>query len=490
MILPAMKEKCAVFGVFSNDLAAARLVYFGLYALQHRGQESSGITASDGDHLRTHKALGLVPQVYSDASLANLPGAIAIGHNRYSTSGGSHDEHSQPVARYNDLVALAHNGNLPSTKKLQKFLTSRGIDISGLNDSEMMQKAIKYYLVKGNSLEDAITKAYPLFTGAFCLLVMTKDKIAAVRDSFGIRPLSIGRLDNSFVIASETCAFDTVNATYLRDVEPGEMVVFSKDGYFSYPLAPANQKLDIFEFVYFSRPDSYLFGKSVYQVRKNLGAELAREHPVAADVVIPVPDSAIPASIGYAQGSGIPFEFGLVKNRYIGRTFILPDQQLRDRGVQMKLNPLDEVIKNKRVIVIDDSIVRGTTAKKLVKMIRDAGAKSVHLMSSCPPVLYPDFYGIDTPSQKQLLAAHMSVPQMREYIGCDSLHFLSYNGMIKATGLPENIFCTSCFTGIYPIDIGEYKTTITKVKTSERMKRVLLHHQKASNETIGSTYIK
>lgn len=454
-------EKCAVFGVFGRDLDAARLTYFGLYALQHRGQESSGITASDGKTLRTRKALGLVAQVYSEEDLEHLTGHLAIGQNRYSTSGGSLAKHTQPVIDDNDPVALAHNGNLPTVKKLKNFLLKNDVAVDDLNDSELMHAIIKYFLLKGMPLEKAVEKAFPLFTGAFSLLVMTKDTIVAVRDSFGIRPLSIGKLNGSgFVVSSETCAFDTVNAQYLRDVEPGEMIVISQKGMTAKTLAPANQKLDIFEFVYFARPDSRLLGKSVYQVRKNLGVELAREHPIEADVVIPVPDSAIPAAIGYSAQSGIPFEFGLVKNRYIGRTFILPDQRLRDRGVQMKLNPLREAIQGKRVIIIDDSIVRGTTAKKLVKLVRDAGARTVHLMSSCPPVRFPDFYGIDTPFQKDLIAAQMSITQIEHFVGADSLHYLSYKGLIKSTGLPESVFCTSCFTGNYPIDIGDNAKTV------------------------------
>ncbi len=448
-------EKCAVFGIFGRGLDAARLTYFGLYALQHRGQESSGITASDGKVLRTHKSLGLVAQVYTEDDLERLRGHLAIGQNRYSTSGGSLAKHTQPVINEFDSVALAHNGNLPTVKKLQQFLLKNGVDIDDQNDSELMHTIIKFFLKKRMTLESAIEKAYPLFTGAFCTLVITKDKLVAFRDPYGIRPLSLGKLNGSgYVVSSETCAFDTVNAQYIRDIDPGEMVVISDKGLKSYTIAPANQKLDIFEFVYFARPDSILLGKSVYQVRKNLGVALAREHPIEADVVIPVPDSAIPAAIGYAAQSGIPFEFGLVKNRYIGRTFILPDQRLRDRGVQMKLNPLQEVIKGRRVIVIEDSIVRGTTAKKLVRLIRDAGAKTVHLMSSCPPVRFPDFYGIDTPFQKNLIAAQMSIPEIERFVGADSLHYLSYQSLIKATGLPENVFCTSCFTGNYPIDIG------------------------------------
>lgn len=459
MNIENIREKCAVFGIYGAH-NAARLTYFGLYALQHRGQESSGISASNGKIINTHKGMGLVAQVYQEQDFEKLEGHQAIGHNRYSTSGGSFHEHTQPFIDAKGSFVLAHNGNLPTVEKLVSFLQKKGIPTEGFNDSGLMHAAILYYLHSGKTLEEAIKKAFPLFTGAFSLLVMTKDKVAAVRDTYGIRPLCLGKLNGGYVFSSETCALDTVNATYIRDVEPGEMIVVDKKGLHSTILAKAKPRLDIFEFVYFSRPDSNLLGKSIYKVRENLGRELAKEFPIQADVVIPVPDSAIPAAIGYAHQSGIPFEFGLMKNRYIGRTFIMPDQRLRDRGVQMKLNPVPEVLKGKRIIVIDDSIVRGTTSKKLVKMLRDAGAKEVHLLSSCPPVKYPDFYGINTPFQKDLIGANMSVSEIEKFISADSLHYLSYKGLIKATGLPEKVFCTSCFTGNYPIDIGAHAKNI------------------------------
>lgn len=458
-----MTEKCAVFGVFGKGLDAARLTYFGLYALQHRGQESSGIAASDGKKITLRKGMGLVAQVYSEHDFEKLQGHLAIGHNRYATFGGSTDDHVQPTIDKDMTVAFGHNGNLPTVEKLRKFLVQKDISVKNLNDSEMMQKVICYFLSQGMTLEKAIKSAFPLFTGAFCILVMTKDKIAAVRDQYGIRPLSIGKLNHTgYVFSSETCALDTVNATFLRDVQPGEMVIADKRGLHSYQLAKPNQKLDIFEFVYFCRPDSMLLGKRVAEVRKQLGRILAKEAPVRADVVIPVPDSSIPAALGYAEVAKIPFDFGLVKNRYIGRTFIMPDQRLRDRGVQMKLNPIEESIKDKRVVVVDDSIVRGTTARKLVKLLRDAGAKEVHLMISCPPTRFPDFYGINTPTQGELIAAMMPVEKINDFIKADSLHYLSYKGLIKATGLPESVFCTSCFTGKYPIDIGENEKNISR----------------------------
>lgn len=458
-----MREKCGIFGVYGEDFDAARLTYFGLSALQHRGQESSGISASDGKIIRTHKKMGLVAQVYAEEDLEGLTGSMAIGHNRYATSGGSFHEHTQPFIDEKGMFVLAHNGNLPKVDKLIEFLTSKRLRTEGYNDSGLMHAAVLFFLKSGKTLEQAIKEAFPLFTGAFSLLVMTKDKIAAIRDPFGIRPLCIGKLNGGYIFASETCALDTVNATFIRDVEPGEMVVIGKNGLESHKLAEPTPKMDIFEFVYFSRPDSVLYGKRVYEVRKNLGKELAKEYKIDADVVIPVPDSSIPAAIGYAQESGIPFEFGLVKNRYIGRTFIMPDQKLRDRGVQMKLNPIGEIIKGKKVILVDDSIVRGTTSRKLVKMVREAGAKEVHLLSSCPPVKYPDFYGIATPFQKDLIGAQMSISEIEKFVGADSLYYLSYESLIKATGIPEEKFCTSCFTGDYPIDIGENAKHIKKV---------------------------
>ncbi|MDO8504027.1 MAG: amidophosphoribosyltransferase [bacterium] len=456
-----LSEKCGIFGIFGRGMEASRLTHSGLWALQHRGQESSGIASSDGETIRIHKGMGLVAQVYNEDALSSLQGFAAIGHNRYSTSRGSGVEHTQPVIAKDSVLALAHNGNLPSTRNLEEFLKSKDVYIEGLNDSELMYEAIRYYLGRGATLETAIKRCFPLFTGAFSLLIITKNKLAAVRDSRGIRPLSLGKLNGGFVFSSETCAFDTINARYIRDVKPGQMVVVGKRGLKSYQLARGEQKLDIFEFVYFARPDSMLLGKSVNEVRRNLGINLAREYKIKADVVIPVPDSAIPAALGYAQESGIPFDNGLIKNRYIHRTFIRPAQRLRDNDVELKLNPLPSVLRGRRVIVIDDSIVRGTTSKKLVSLIRRAGAKEVHLLISSPPVRFPDFYGIDIPNQNDLIAARMSVTAIEKFVGADSLNYLSYKGLIKSTGLPEKIFSTSCFTGVYPIDIAERKEEVS-----------------------------
>jgi len=450
-----LKEKCAVFGVYGKGLDAARITYFGLFALQHRGQESTGIVASDGKKLRVNKAMGLVPQVHKEKNIKKLPGYLAIGHNRYSTSYGSSVKHCQPVTGQDNLLALAHNGNLPSVEKLKNFLNEMGIKTNGLNDSELMYEVVYYYLKKGLKLEEAVEKSFPLFTGVFCLVLITPKKIAAVRDRFGVRPLSIGKLNGGYVISSETCGLESVGAKFLRDVKPGEMVVVDNKGLSSYQLVKGETKLDIFEFIYFARLNSMLLGKSVYQVRKNFGKQLAIEHQLDADIVVPIPESAIPVALGYAESSKIPFEYGLSKNRYIGRTFIMPEQHLRDKFVELKLSPIPGVLKGKKVVLVDDSIVRGTTIRKIVKLVKEAGASEVHVIVSCPPLKYPDFYGIDTPKQEELIGAKMSVPQIKSFIGADSLYYLSYEGMIKATSLPEDYFCTSCFTGKYPVDIQE-----------------------------------
>lgn len=470
-----MREKCGIFGVFNIE-EAARFVYPGLWALQHRGQESSGIVSSNGEKLYFHKGMGLVAQVYKDEDLDKLPGTLAVGHNRYSTSKGSTPEHNQPVIQEDRLLALAHNGNLPSTSKLEQFLKKKGIYTHCYNDSELMYQAVKYYLVKGATLEKAVKLSFPLFTGVFCLLVMTKDKMVALRDQYGVRPLSLGKLNGGFVVSSESCAFDMIGAKFLRDVAPGEMIVFSPKGMKSYQLVPPKQKLDIFEFVYFARPDSVILGKRVNEVRKNLGRILAQEAPINVDIIIPVPDSAIPAALGYAQASGIPFDQGLIKNRYIHRTFIQPAQKLRQWSVEMKLNPLVEILKQKKIAIVDDSIVRGTTLKKIVEMLKKSGAREVHVLISSPPVRFPDFYGIDTPTQEELIASSKDVQEIRKFIGADSLNYLSYRGMVKATGLPESKFCSSCFSGEYPVDIGEKALEIVYPEKVKKTK-----HQQTSS---------
>lgn len=450
-------EKCGIFGVYGKDFQAARLVHPGLWALQHRGQESSGIASSNGKKIYLHKGMGLVSHVFGEDDLKKLKGYLAIGHNRYGTSGDSTLEHAQPIlekVRTNKTIVVAHNGNLPVTEKLKQFLTSKKISVTGLNDSEMITKSIGVYVRKGFSLEQAIKKAYPLFTGVFCLLVMDEKKIIAVRDSFGIRPLCIGKLNGGFIVASETCALDIIGAKFLRAVKPGEMIIIDDKGLKSIQIEKGQEKLDVFEFVYFARPDSNLLGKSVDAVRQNLGVELAREVKIDADVVIPVPDSAIPAALGFSRESKIPFYLGLIKNRYIHRTFISPEEHTRHKMVQQKLNPMAHIIEGKKVIVIDDSIVRGTTTKEIVKMLKNAGAKEVHLLISSPPVKFPDFYGINTPKQKDLIASTKSIKDIGKELAVDSIHYLSFKGLIKAVGLPEDLLCSSCFTGVYPVDIG------------------------------------
>ena len=458
-----LREKCGIFGVFGRDFHAARLVHPGLWALQHRGQESSGIASSDGKRIYFHKGMGLVSAVFTEADLKELNGYLAIGHNRYSTSGDSKLEHAQPVIeklQNGELIALAHNGNLPSTKKLKEFFKDRNINISGRNDSEMIAKAVGIFMSEGLPLEKAVKKAYPLFTGVFCLLLMDRQKVVAVRDSFGIRPLCLGKLNGGFIVASETCALDIVGASFLRDVKPGEMVVMDQKGLTSIQIEKGKERLDIFEFVYFARPDSILMGRSVDEVRQDLGMQLALEFKQKADVVVPVPDSGIPAALGFSRQSGIPFYPGLIKNRYIHRTFIMPEQHTRNQGVRLKLNPLTHVLKGKVVILIDDSIVRGTTSKQLIEMIKGAGAKKIYFLISSPPYKYPDFYGVDTPRQKDLIAARSSVKEIEKEIGVHALHYLSYQGLLKAVGIAEESLCTSCFTGKYPVDIGERKKEI------------------------------
>ena len=453
-----LNEKCGVFGIYGKTLDVSRLTFYGLFALQHRGQESSGIATADGNRIDCYKNMGLVTHVYNEETIANLKGHIAIGHNRYSTSEGSHLKHAQPIVINN--IALAHNGNLPSVKKLKEFLESKDIATEDCSDSSLMTKALDYYLQHGHSIKEAVQKAYPLFTGAFSLTILTNNTLVAVRDTFGIRPLSLGTIDGGFVIASETCAFHTVGAEFVREIQPGEMVIINEHGLESVQIEPSQTKVDIFEFVYFARPDSQILGKSVYEVRRNCGIRLFEEFPVEADIVVPVPETAYPVASGYSKASGIPMEMALVKNRYIHRTFIQPEQHSRDLGVKLKLTPLTEVLKGKKIIVMDDSIVRGTTSRQLIKMLFDAGCTEVHMLISSPPVKFPDFYGIDTPKQEKLIASHKTVEEIRQYLGATSLYFLSLPGLIKSTGLDENLFCASCFTGKYPIDLGERKNDV------------------------------
>ncbi len=453
--MDGLGEKCAVFGIYGKGMDVARLAYFGLFALQHRGQESSGIAVGDGNQIRYHKDHGLVAQVFTEAAIDALKGDIAIGHNRYSTSKGTAPEHIQPIVVGDGTLALAHNGNLPSTKALELFLSNKISNLDLLSDSGLMAEAINWYLKQGLSLGEAVKTSYPLFTGAFSILVMTKDTLVAARDAYGIRPLSLARQNGGFIVSSETCAFSTIDSQFIREVLPGEMITINETGMHAEQIVEGYQKLDIFEFIYFARHDSEILGKSVYHVRKNFGKTLAREYPIEADVVIGVPETSLPCALGYAQESGIPYEMGLNKNRYIQRTFIQPTQKMRNQSVKMKLTPIPNLLKGKRVVVIDDSIVRGTTSKRIVALLFEAGAKEVHFVLSSPPIIFPDFYGIDTPTQENLLAYGRSVEEIRAYIGATSLYFLSLDGLISSTGLSKDHFNTSCFTGEYPIDLLE-----------------------------------
>ncbi len=458
----SLHEKCAVFGTFGTGDDAARTTFYGLWALQHRGQESSGITSYDGNNFHHHSASGLVASVYRPEDLEQLTGSITIGHNRYSTSGGV-ETHQQPILNRKAKLSFAHNGNFPVTDKLEAFLTERGVAFDKHNDSEMMAEAIATFMTQdGLTLDEAVVSSYPYFEGAFSCVAMTTDKLVAFRDFCGIRPLSLAKLGDGYVIASETCAFDTVGATFIRDIKPGEMIVIDKDGVHSQQVVPGNLKLDVFEFVYFARPDSVIEGHNVNHVRERMGKAMADEFKIDADIVVPVPDSGIPAALGYSHVSGIRFEMALMKNRYIHRTFIRPSAQLREQDLRMKLNPIPGVLKDKRVILVDDSIVRGTTMRKIARMIYDAGAKEVHILISSPPVRYPDFYGINLPNQDDLIAHHMSPKMIKEYLGVDSLSYLSLEGMIRSTGMPASSLSTSCFDGIYPIAIGKRQESITQ----------------------------
>ena len=459
--MKSIGEKCAVFGIYGKGLDVSRLTFFGLYALQHRGQESSGIASTDGKNIYCYKHSGLVAQVFNEEIIRSLFGHCAVGHNRYSTSSGTDVKHAQPIEVADHSIVLVHNGNLPTVGLFLNFLKKRGVVLSDISDSKIITEALYSLTKEGMTIEKAVEKIFPLLTGSFSILIMTKDKLIAIRDQYGIRPLSMGKINGDYVFASETCAFHPIGAEFVDVVKPGEMVVVDVKGLHRKQIIKSNQKLDIFEFVYFSRPDSILLGQSVYNVRKRFGEELFQENKISADVVIPVPETAIPVAIGYANASGIPFEMGLIKSRYIHRTFIEPEQHIREQGVKLKLAPLKEAIKGKRVIVIDDSIVRGTTSRQIVKMLFETGAKEVHFLVSSPPVKYPDFYGIDLPRQSDLLASNKSVKQMNTYLGSTSLRFLSYEGMIKATQLKESMFCTSCFTGQYPIDIKERKKEVS-----------------------------
>ena len=462
--LPAATDKpeeaCGVFGIYAPEEDVAKLTYFGLYALQHRGQESAGIAAFDGKEVHLHKEMGLVSQVFNEKILSRLPGQLAVGHTRYSTTGSSLVANAQPAVIPTRLgtLALAHNGNLVNTGELRSELQKRDCNFITTTDSEMIAIAIAEEVNSGKDWLDGAISAFKWCSGAYSLTIGTPDGLMGVRDPNGIRPLVIGTLGEPtrYVLASETCGLDIIGADYLRDVEPGELVWITEAGMASFHWAKKpERKLCIFEMIYFARPDSVMHDETLYSYRLRLGKQLAEESSVDADIVIGVPDSGVPAAIGFSRQSGIPYGEGLIKNRYVGRTFIQPTQTMRESGIRMKLNPLKDVLGGKRVIMVDDSIVRGTTSKKIVKALRDAGATEVHMRISSPPVTHPCFYGIDTDSQDHLIAATKSVAQIESQIGVDSLAYLSWEGMLKATGEDPNSFCSACFTGDYPVTIPD-----------------------------------
>jgi amidophosphoribosyltransferase len=446
------EEECGIFGIY-NHPEASNLTYLGLYALQHRGQESCGIVSSDGAALHSHKSMGLVADVFGNQDIfKKLPGKSAIGHVRYSTTGSSIIKNVQPlmVDYSRGSIAVAHNGNIVNAQLIKDELEAWGSIFQTTMDTEIIVHLLA--TSKANSLQDRLTEALSRVKGAYCLLFLTETRMVAVRDPNGFRPLCIGKLGDSYVIASESCALDLIEAELVREIEPGELVVIDKNGLTScFPFKKVEPTPCIFEFVYFARPDSYIFGKNVYTVRKELGRQLAREHKIDADVVIPVPDSGVPAALGYAQESGIRFEFGLMRNHYVGRTFIEPQQSIRHFGVKIKLNPVRDILKGKRVVVIDDSIVRGTTSRKIVKMIRSAGAKEVHTLISSPPTSYPCYYGIDTPTRKELISSSHTVDEIRKYITADSLGYLSEQGLLDSVGTGGHGYCKACFSGGYPV---------------------------------------
>ena len=455
------EEACGVFAVYAPGEDVARLTYFGLHALQHRGQESAGIAVGDRDTVTVTKNLGLVSRVFKESDLDSLTGEVAIGHTRYSTTGSSTSwENAQPHLSTigHQIIALAHNGNLVNTHDLREGLRDKGLRFRSTTDSEVIATLIGYFTQQSSHIREGIRETMRLIRGAYAVVLTTESAIYAFRDPNGVRPLVLGQLpdDRGWVVASETCALDIVGATYLRDVGPGEMIEIGDDGLEAEQAVPAQKpSLCMFEFVYFARPDSDMCDCSLYEARRRMGAALAGEAGVDADLVIGVPDSGIPAAVGFAQASGVPYGEGLAKNRYVGRTFISPSETLRQQGIRLKLNPLKHAIKGRRLIVVDDSIVRGNTTKKLVALLRESGAAEVHMRITSPPVQWPCFYGIDTDTQEQLIASSKSVEQIREHIGADSLAYLSLPAMVEATGAAAEGFCLACFDGQYPVDIPD-----------------------------------
>jgi amidophosphoribosyltransferase len=472
------RHYCGIFGVYGHP-NAAELTYYGLFALQHRGQESAGIVACDGNQFRVHRGMGLVSQVFDGHTLHNLVGTMAVGHTRYSTTGASHLRNAQPltVDCARGQIAIAHNGNLTNAAQLRDELESRGSIFQTTVDSEIILHMMAQPSFGGQeSLVQAIRRA----EGAYSLVIITEQELIGIRDPHGFRPLSIGRLGDAYVLASETCAFDLIQARFVRDVEPGEIVIIDRDGLRSIPAFPEHTRraLCIFEFVYFARPDSLLSGQSVYRARVEMGRQLARENPIAADIVVPVPDSGNCAALGYSLESGIPFEMAFVRNHYVGRSFLQPSQLIRDFNVRVKLNLIADLVKNRRVIIVDDSIVRGTTCKARVNNLKEAGAREVHVMVSCPPHRNPCVYGIDFPDRGKLMAANFSLDEIRQYLNADSLYYLSREGMVQSTGMPATGFCMACYNGDYPVP---YNPVLDKHIIERRRARV---------ETLGEALAK
>jgi amidophosphoribosyltransferase len=449
-----LHEACGIFGIYAPGEDIARLTFFALFALQHRGQESAGIATTDGKRLQVYAKMGLVSQVFDEDSLSNLTGHIAIGHNRYSTRGSSRICNVQPivVGKGSDALAIAHNGNITNAEPLYKELADNGYTFHTSTDTEVIANLIvsspeKEWLGK-------IRYAMRRLQGAYSMVIMVRDTLFAVRDPFGVRPLCLGILGNgSWVIASESCALNHIGADFVREVEPGEIVSITKNGIASYREDTDKKALCIFEYIYFSRPDSIINGRLLYSARQAMGSSLAEEYPVEADLVIGVPDSATAAGFGYALKSGIPPGEGLIKNRYMGRTFIEPDQRIRDLGVKLKFNPLRSILEGKRVVLVDDSIVRGTTTPKVIKLLQKGGVKEVHMRVCAPPIRYPCFFGVDMATRRELIAYQKTIPQIRDFIGADTLGYLSIDGLIKAVALPRDIFCLACFTGEYPVPV-------------------------------------
>jgi amidophosphoribosyltransferase len=449
------KEECGVFGIYGHT-ESANLTYLGLYALQHRGQEAVGIATSDGVRVQMHKALGYVADNFDEATINRLAGMSAIGHVRYSTAGDSGIKNAQPILIdcAHGEIAICHNGNLVNAQELREGLVREGSIFQTTSDTEVLLHL--YARSKAATPEAALIESISQAQGAFSLVLLTKDRLIAVRDPHGFRPLTLGKLGDAYIVSSETCALDLIDAEWIRDIEPGEVFIVGPDGEKSiHPFPPARKAHCIFEHVYFARPDSYVFGQSVNEVRTELGRLLAREQSVAADVVVPVPDSGVCAATGFAEESGIPMQMGLIRNHYVGRTFIEPHQSIRHFGVRVKLNPVKSILNGKRVILVDDSIVRGTTSRKIVRMVRNAGASEVHMRISCPPTISPCFYGVDTPKKSELIGATHSLEQIREFIGADSIGYLSLDGLLSAVGPARSSYCTSCYTGQYPVAVPQ-----------------------------------